>query len=88
MTLEQLTELTESKMKKNSRIPRSVILLVAELLHTAYLIGRDGEDEVSTPDALHDEAMIAKFLETNEVTVVTKTWEEDPTQTPCIRLEH
>jgi len=87
MTIDYLEKLVDSKLKNNTRVPKAVRLMIASVLHTAYLIGKDGADAVPIPSELSDEDMISKFLENNDVTVIEPSHIEDGSQTSQMRLD-
>ena len=87
MTIEYLEKLVDSKLKKNTRIPKAVRLMMASVLHTAYLIGKEGADAVPIPPELSDQDMVNKYLENNDVTIVEPKHIEDGSQTSQMRLD-
>ena len=86
MKLKDFQELVESKLRESSRVPRTVRLLVAECIHIAYTMGKEGDDNVVIPQTLSDDAMIEAFLKDNQVTEVGVV-ELDPTQTTQSRRD-
>ena len=85
MKLEDFQKLVEEKLRTNSRVPRTIRMLVADCLDLAYQMGQDGEENtIELPQSLSDDAMIAKFLETNSISVHEPT-PTDPTQTGAMR---
>ena len=77
----------EEKLKKSSKVPKHVRLLIADVLNLAYQIGQEGDsNEIPIPQVLSDDAMIAKFLEHNDITVHESKHKEDPTQTDQTRI--
>jgi len=66
---------------------------IESLIRRAYDLGyKEGSCDSKKPTdtvtrrVSKEEDMVAKFLEDNEVTTVTTTWEDDPTQTSCTRM--
>jgi len=87
MTIEYLEKLVNSKLKDNTRVPKAVRIMMASVLHTAYLIGKEGADAVPIPPELSDDDMINKYLENNEITIVKSSHIEDGSQTSQMRLD-